>query len=72
MNSIQEMLNVSGLSVREVSRQTGVSRYITHQIISYPTYQPNDPKNKRKIIAFLTDYLAQKGEKCTQIVKELV
>jgi len=34
--------------------------------------QPNDPKNKRKIIAFLTDYLAQKGEKCTQIVKELV
>jgi len=72
MNSIQEMLNVSDLSVREVSRQTGVSRYITHQIVSYPTYQPSNPKNKRKIIAFLTDYLAQKGEKCTQIVKEMV
>lgn len=72
MNSIQEMLNVSGLSVREVSRQTGVSRYITHQIVSYPTYQPSDPMQKRKIIAFLTDYLAQKGEKCTQIVKEMV
>lgn len=72
MNSIQEMLNVSGLSVREVSRKTGVSRYITHQIVSYPTYQPSDPMQKRKIIAFLTDYLAQKGEKCTQIVKGLV
>ena len=72
MNSIQEMLNVSGLSIREVSRQTGVSRYITHQIVSYPTYQPSDPMQKRKIIAFLTDYLAQKGEKCTQLIKEMV
>lgn len=72
MNSIQEMLNISGLSVREVSRQTGVSRYITHQIVSYPTYQPSNPMQKRKIIAFLTDYLARKGEECTQIVKEMV